>query len=264
MRKISIILILSLLSLNAHAWAWSEHRFLAYMAAEHLTPSTQAFIDRYLDQHIMQYSNWMDRYVDSPMCRKSGISHMGYVKTDGTIPEDNRSNSIPSIRKSIDILSNWKEYNDSTVRVNIVYLIHLIPEIHCPSHIYLEELGTKEEGQKKIWAPFKYDGVKQRSYHYFWDSSLSKLYPQKGNDELLAILDTWDEAKIAEACKGTVYDWARDNVSRIRLVFDWYKPEVGSEFLQEEHGWLVEEQIRKGAYRLAWVLNNLFDKEGGK
>ena len=53
--------------------------------------------------------------------------------------------------------------------------------------------------------------------------------------------------------------WARAHL-RCRVVYDWAKPgdDIDEGFLRE-HGALPVDQALRGAYRLARVLNDLFD-----
>ena len=263
MRKTILIILAVLVCCPGYSWAWKEHRLMAYMASGHLTPSTQAFLDRYLDQNIFEYATWMDRYRDSPGYTQTNECHMIWVDADGTLPvkESGSGRALPLMKEAINILSNWQDYNDSTIYINIVYLIHLIPEMHTPGHFYLHEVEENHTALvKKMWAPFTFDGKKEKSYHYFWDQGVTKLYPDITMDEFVKKFDTWDEEKQAEVCQGTLDDWALDNISRIRQIYDWYVPSAPRTFMTEEHGWLIEEQARRAGYRLAKVLNDLFDK----
>ena len=55
-------------------------------------------------------------------------------------------------------------------------------------------------------------------------------------------------------------DWALECARSCRVVYDWAKPgdDIDEGFLRE-HGALPVDQALRGAYRLARVLNGLFD-----
>lgn len=255
-------LALSLWCTAARAWGGNEHRLMAYLAQEHLTPNTQAFLDRYLDQSITAYASWMDRYRDSPGYEQTTHWHMISVAKDGSFEEDGTGKGLTKLKTAIDILSHWRDYNDSTVYINLVYVIHLVPEMHCPAHYYLAELGDAKEARRRCFQPFTL-GDKALKYHGFWDGSITRLYPGITEEKFLEIFDTWAPEKQKEVSDGTPEDWARDNISRIRQIYDWcdYGQKVDADFLIQ-HRWLPEEQARRAGYRLARLLNDLFDKEG--
>ena len=60
--------------------------------------------------------------------------------------------------------------------------------------------------------------------------------------------------------EGTPADWALECARSCRVVYDWAKPgdDIDEGFLRE-HGALPGDQALRGAYRLARVLNDLFD-----
>ncbi|MCQ2156247.1 MAG: S1/P1 nuclease [Bacteroidales bacterium] len=261
MRKTLATLLLTLLCTVAGAWGGTEHRLMAYMAQGHLTKNTQAFLDRYLDMPIMEYATWMDRYRDSPGYKETTRWHMVSVDADGNFEPDGLGKAIPKLTKALDILRNWREYNDSTVYINIVYVIHLVPEIHCPAHYYLGKLGDAKELRRRGWQPIHIKG-KEVKYHGFWDGIITRLYPGITPDQFVELFDNWTPEKQKEVSDGTPADWGRDNITRISQIYDWcqYGDTVPDDFA-EQHRWLPEIQVRLGAYRLARTLNDLFDKE---
>lgn len=229
---------------------------MAYMAQQHLTQNTQAFLNRYLDQSITEYATWMDRYRNSPGYEQTTLWHMVSVNADGSFEIDGRGKALTKLKEIIGILSNYKEYNDSTVHINLVYIIHLIPEIHCPAHYYINEPDIINRGWQTVYV-----AGTQFTYHHLWDCSITQLYPDVNYPEFVAIFDTWSEEEQRECSNGTPDDWCRDNLSRVRQIYDWAQPNetLPDDFLQI-HRDLPETHARLGAYRLARVLNDLFDK----
>ena len=241
---------------SAYAWSGVEHKLMAYMAQRHVTPNTQAFLDRYLDQPFEEYACWMDRYRDSPGYEPTTKWHMVSVDADGNFEEDGTGKALTKLKKAIEILSNYKEYNDSTVHINIVYVLHLVPEIHCPAHYYIGDPDKINRG----WQPVIIKG-KTVKYHGFWDGSIKRLNPKSGYRELARMYDNWPLEKQIEVSNGTPEDWCRDNLTRVRDIYDWAQPgDVLPDDFLEQHRDLPETQVRLGGYRLARLLNDLFDK----
>lgn len=256
MKRLLTLIMMLVASLSAFAWGGKEHRFMAYMAEQHLTQNTRAFLERYLDQSLTEYASWMDRYRDSPGYKPTTKWHMVSVDAQGNFEPDGNGKALPKLNEAIKILSNYKEYDDSTVHINIVYVIHLVPEIHCPAHYYIGEPDKIKRG----WQPVIFKGKKVK-YHGFWDGSMNTLYPNMTYVQLLGIFDIWSPEKQREVSNGTPDDWCRDNLTRVKAIYDWAKPNdvLPDDFL-EQHRELPETQVRLGGYRLARLLNDLFDK----
>ena len=66
-------------------------------------------------------------------------------------------------------------------------------------------------------------------------------------------------------CKGTLKDWVKQCVTDNRTSFKYIVP--GEDFAKipkEQHDEMValaDQQLQYAAYRLAFLLNNIFDKE---
>ena len=93
MKKLICLLLMLCAGTAAFAWGGREHRLIAYIAEAHLTPRTRQVLDRYLDQSIVEYSTWMDRYRTAPGYEITTYWHMVTIDEDGNVPpEPLRSN----------------------------------------------------------------------------------------------------------------------------------------------------------------------------
>ena len=74
------------------------------------------------------------------------------------------------------------------------------------------------------------------------------------------LLDTSSEAEIAEICKGDVFDWGED-AARTATPLRHYKAgdEIDPVKFKHENLAIGELLIRKAGYRLAKVLNEIFE-----
>lgn len=121
-------------------WGREGHETIAKIAERNLTKRAKKRIEKYLGGHsIVYYAKWMDEYRKTPE----------YAFTDGwhTAPVDarlhysdellnpKRGNAIYGLESAIRILENYREQSDSTVAVNLKYVIHLVGDMHCPAHI---------------------------------------------------------------------------------------------------------------------------------
>ena len=260
-----IIFLLSLLTLSfgtqsAKAWGDWGHHISAYIAEKHLTPKAKERCQHYLQHSLPHYSSWQDYWRYSPPFEAMHYWHQNFIDKDfntighkGVISRD----AIPQIERIVKEMGKgrYKKMNDSLVTVNLKLLIHMISDIHCPSHVdYPKDAGFKG-------APIYIKG-KRFGRHHFWDDSPRLLHPKWKADNFVEACDTYDKKQIKRVCKGTPSDWARENAHNMVVTYDcWEKgddlrkmPKEQVEVIDN----LVNEQLRKGAYRLAAVLNNIF------
>ena len=104
-----------------------------------------------------------------------------------------------------------------------------------------------------------YNG-KKRDYHGLWDSGLVGAVNPGSYTDLAEVLDRSSDAQIAEIVKGDVYDWGED-VANTALRLRKYKANDVISPSQFKHDYLDEGEllIRKAGYRLAKVLNDIFE-----
>ena len=88
MKKLICLLLMLCAGTAAFAWGGREHRLIAYIAEAHLTPRTRQVLDRYLDQSIVEYSTWMDRYRTAPGYEITTYWHMVTIDKDGSVPPE--------------------------------------------------------------------------------------------------------------------------------------------------------------------------------
>ena len=91
MKKLICLLLMLCAGTAAFAWGGREHRLIAYIAEAHLTPRTRQVLDRYLDQSIVEYSTWMDRYRTAPGYEITTYWHMVTIDKDGNVVKDGAS-----------------------------------------------------------------------------------------------------------------------------------------------------------------------------
>ena len=272
---------------SAMAWgAWS-HRLVAYIAKDHLTPKAKATVEHYIGDNMVKDATWMDRVAS--WTKKSEWHIPGYYETSSwhmvTVDKNLRlSNArkytadgdlLPNLGKCIERLKNYRELSDSAVVTNLRCVLHMVGDMHCPSHTYYLEFPhtfgemspAKGGGIPRIGRNDQrsviYNG-KKTTYHKVWDGlSIRALYPKFGakyepyRDEFEKL---YSPAQIKKICKGTIEDWALENARNIRPIYDWIEErnhDIDTAFL-EEHRDLSISQLMKSAYRLAHVLNECF------
>ena len=255
---ISVIVALMSCCLSASAWNKVGHDAIAYIAECHLTPRAKANIERYLDGYSIVYTaSWPDMVRLQPAYAHTHKWHGSTVTPEGKYMRRRSGNwdAVMGLEQTMAKLENHKQMTDSAVAVDLKILVHLIGDLHCPSHASFED---HPQGKFK----FKLCG-NEFQFHQYWDAAPDNSHKWYYTDYQYN-LDRWPEEKQKEVAKGTPLEWTEENARLSREIYDRIHPGDDLDraqtydfqiFTQE----LTDQQIVKAGYRLAAVLNSLFD-----
>ncbi len=259
-------------SFEAKAWGTVAHHAAVYMAEQNLTPKTKAEIRKYLPHTLTYYATWMDHYRCTIPYEPLDWWHNVAVDEKNNIVElEGRSGYVQSIR-IINEMKDYKNLPDSTIALNIKLLTHMIVDLHCPSHN--RYLAPPFDWKKPKWAPgysqglkFKYKG-KKMGYHGFWDNSPAIFHKGWTCETFNEKLGNLNKKAIKKVCKGTLTDWVNQSVKDNRASFKYIV--AGEDFAKipkEQHDEMValaDRQLQYAGYRLAHLLNSIFDPQSIK
>lgn len=241
---------------SAFGWGKMGHDAIAYIAECHLTPKAKKTIEKYIGTSIVHYASWMDAYRFEPQYAHTSLWHTAWVddndEYDPTRKPD--GNAIKGIEDTMELLRDYKSLDDSTVVVSIKYLVHLVGDMHCPTHV-------------------KYPGIKgfniyvdgrKLNYHGVWDSYVLDCNVRWNGMEFQHILDRCTKREI----QGHHRRIGTRLVPRLRRLLpanlragtadqQFKSPDVWEDFLNPALP-IAERQILYAGYRLAHVLNELF------
>ncbi len=248
---------LSMTCTSVLAWDGKGHTTVAYIAERHLTPRAKANITKYTDNRpISYYASWMDYYRKYPGYEMTHHWHVDYwTDADRTDAEGNPAEpvAVHQIKRIVNEMADFRSLNDSTVLVNIKFLTHLVGDMHCPVHIDFPK-----------YRPMSVNvyGKKVR-YHKMWDGMVVDIKHKGMSPRTLAEeLDKCDDEAIAAIVKGTPDDWYAESIAEATHAYD-IMPKKGKLTTDNYFNAAVEiadSQIRNAGYRLAAVLNSIFDK----
>ena len=167
-RIIFIILVGLTAAAPAFGWGREGHETIAKIAENHLKPSAKKKIEKYLGGYsIVHFAKWMDDYRHTPEYKFTTTWHTAPVDASLKYNEDllnpEKGDAIYGLEGAIKALENYKELPDSAVAVNIKYVLHLVGDMHCPSHV-------KYTGRKMNFKMYMPKSTTQIGAHAFWDS----------------------------------------------------------------------------------------------
>ena len=263
--KISILvlaLVATMCTQSAMAWGGWGHHISAYIAEKHLTPEAKAKCQHYLKHNLPHYSAWQDYWRHSDPFKESSYWHSTYVNKQydviGYKGDETRDAAYQVNRITKEMTKGkYKNMSDSLVAVNLKLLIHMVVDMHCPSHIvYTKDVGAARPSRK----------VKGKKYghHKFWDASPQLMHPRWKADHFVKAYDTYTPREIKKICKGNAFKWSAQSAKSILKTGNYW--ERGDEFrdFSEEQRKNIDETLREqlayAGYRLAATLNKIFSK----
>ena len=260
MKPLYALLIVALFAAPHAVFAWGQngHDAVAAIAEYNLTPKARATVEKYLGgRSIIYYSTWMDHYRHTPEYKYTTQWHTAAVDdkfrhTDAVAREG--GDAITAVNKAILDLRDYKKLSDETVALNIRVLVHLLGDMHCPVHVKYTTIKTNFNvliNGKKV------------SYHSVWDGNVVDVH-RWGYMEWMHQMNRLNKDQIAEVTAGAPRDWFHQTALDSRVIYDWVKPNAelnGTDYRDflNKAAPLAESQLQKAGYRLAKVLNDLFD-----
>lgn len=283
MKRLLVIISLVLLSQSAFSWGWM-HRVVAFTAQENCTPATRQVLDRYLDVPLNNIALWTDHfrarpwapedYSDAPNYVFQALEHAVSVDENcrplmHSNRPDGNGEAYSALLHYIDDLANYKERSDSAVVVALKMVTHCVADVHCPGHILYsidkdtpDMMGGGIAGGYGIWK-HKYNG-RDITLHALLDGG-EQCHPDFGKS--LALFHDYLTVPVEEQRKlieGTLADYIQDAALRSKVVYTWLQPGDATDetfYTTPSHEQLFFYLFRASAYRLAHILNTVFDPE---
>ena len=268
-----IVSIIAIVVLCGTSFAWDRraHATVAKIAENHLTPTAKAYLDKYLNnKSIVYYASYADDHKDEILVdlgykpenanKQVTFPHTFEANDDCTVFRGMRKGNkfvkncvYMADQYAANLKANHATMSDSLRVLHVAMLVHWLGDMHCPEHIRYPEDQTIGYYMVK-W------GERDVRYHTLWDGILfGEIHPW-GFSDCALMLDTCSKEEITEICKGDIYDWGKDTATASRPVHDYKEGDVINRLeYRNKFGLLAEWQVRKAGYRLAKILNDIFE-----
>lgn len=257
--RIFVALCLAFISSEAMAWSAQTHNTIGHIAEQHLTTEAKQKCHHYLRHTLAYYAVWQDDVAFSKEYAESRFWHGVRYDAKNRYQYRNGQNAITQIMRIYDQMKEggYKKLTDSAIIVNLKFLIHMVGDMHCPSHNYYDDDPNPKYKRFSIL-----DKGKKVHWHRFWDRSAGYFHRGWSCTDFAKKIDTLSEKEIAKICKGSVEQWAKQNGKEMREPYSLLVRHTELKSMPEENikrmTELVDMQILRGAYRLAYIINDIF------
>ncbi len=263
MKKILIVAALfTLLACTSKVFAWGTtgHRVIAEIAERNLNKKAQKNVKGLLDdQHMAFWANWPDfiksdttkrwdhthiwHFVNAP----AGMSKDEFVEYINNLSQDNVYSAIKSLKTTLADKTKSKEERKEA----LVFLIHLVGDMHQPMHTGREE----DRGGNRI----KVSWFRQETnLHALWDSKLVD-FEKYSYTEYATVLNVATKREKKEMQSGALEDWLYDSHLIANEVYSTVNTddELSFQYMYKVSP-IVNGQLQKAGLRLAQLLNDIF------
>ncbi len=261
--KISVLVLALVATLSiqsAKAWGGFGHGAIAYVAEQHLTPKAKAECRRYLKHTLPWYASWMDHWRAVPPFHPTNAWHGFSASVGGVVDwEKGNGKAMGQVQNILATMRDgkYKSLPDSLVRHNLLILVHALPDMHCPVHVGFS---------RKDYPEYKYQltrNGKPYKMHGFWDGSPG--FQRRGwtFEKYASVVDVIPEKQIKKIIKkGNLEYWGRDIIKQAHRAYAITPEDKDIAKLTADEKAdvlaLADEMAMKAAYRLAYVLNEIF------
>lgn len=236
-------------------WGQTGHRVVGLIAEKHLSKRAKKAIDALLKGHSLAYaSTFADEIKSDKAYDAYGPWH--YVNYDmdkryDPNNADDRGDIVYGIQKSMEVLSNEKS-SEADKSFYLKLLIHFIGDLHQPLHVGQAE----DQGGNRIQVSWF---SRNSNLHRVWDSDLIDGYSMSYEELAEELMRSTSKTELQIFQEGNYLDWVEESHQTAAVV---YASASNGDRLNYQYGYefnpLVFEQLKKGGYRLAKLLNEVF------
>ena len=267
MKKIVLLISASILFVgDALAFNAFGHQSIAALADKYLTDNAKKEVKATLKTDMVKASTWLNT-----LRKKQGLTHTNGWHTT-TLDANGKSTTmaendgIVQLEKSIAVLRDRANQSDSLVQASLRTLIHLVGDLHCISHIYIDGNDATKGFTYKTWNELTAEGkgfycskTYDTSWYKLWENKFAGRYtlftPQYYGDDI----DIFANEKKTEYEKGTPRFWVENVGEDVVRALETFQPgKVVPAQMNERQEPVHNRCMAKAAYRLAALLNDIF------
>jgi len=263
MRKLLILFsVFIVMSYTSHirAWGTTGHRVIAEVAERNLNGKAKKNVKHLLDkQHMAYWANWAD-FIKSDKTGKWDHTHIWhFVNAPANMPKNEflvyiKNLEQPNVYKAINelkVIVKDKNKSKEERKEALVFLIHLMGDMHQPMHTGREE----DRGGNKIKVSWF---GQTTNLHSLWDSKLVD-FEKYSYTEYATVLNVLTKNEKRDLQAGNLEDWLYDSHTISNHVYSMVKPDEDLSFnYNYQMRPIVDGQLQKAGLRLAKLLNELF------
>jgi hypothetical protein len=245
-----IPIILMFIPIYIYAWGKEGHEIIADIAQKKLNKGVEQQVQKYLgDITFEQASVWMDEVRSDHSYDYMKTWHYVNIDPGSTYVKAPEGDIVSELLIVINELKNYRKMENKEVNKDLKILFHLCGDITQPLHTgYGSDRGGND-------VKIKYNN-KPVNLHHIWDTDII-LSENITIDTCLNDAEKWTHAEKKTNKKIDVMQWMNDSRSYLPAVYNIKDKTITRDYINISKN-IIENQLIKGGYRLAAVLNSIF------
>lgn len=256
MRRLLALLLATSFTLSASAWGPKGHDVVAYVAENNLSKRALKRVEAILDGKSMVYvANWLDNASHTPEYAYTKTWHYVNVEpSEGSYSQSQlepKGDVVTAVNSIVERLKSG-ELTVEEERVELMMLIHLVGDMHCPMHA-----GHKSD-RGGNGTQVKYFG-KNKNLHSVWDSEIVESAHRWSYSEWQQNIDRANKKQQKMLTQGTPNDWIEETVLLAHDIYE--RSTIGGNLSYDYVAYyapVIEQQLLKGGLRLAKLLEEIY------
>ncbi len=251
--KTILIPLFILIPIFSFAWGAAGHQMVADIAKQKLNPGIEAKVQQFLDSTTFEKAaTWMDDVRSEHTYDYMKTWHYVNIEKGDTYVKNPKGDVVSELNDVMTELKNYPKMKAEDVKKDLEILFHLCGDITQPLH---DGYGS-DKGGNDVTVTFN---VKQTNLHHVWDIDI--IDNEKITvDSCMKVANAWTPAQLKSIEKMNTMDWMSDARAFLPQVYDFSNGTLTQAYA-DKNKIVVEQQLAKGGFRLATVLNKIF---GGK
>jgi len=256
-KRLFSILVLLLQATAALAWGQKGHDVTAFIAECHLTPRAAARVAAVLDGHSpVYYANWADNVCHTDEYRYTAPWHYANIdegKTFETMRRNPAGDVVSAVEMIVDSLKSGSLSPESEA-FYLKHLIHFLGDIHCPMH----SGHLTDRGGNDIPVLFFNSAT---NLHSVWDTKLVEAARKWSYTEWKQQIDIATDPEREAISAGTPAEWLVETNGICTGIYEATPAgtKISFDYIAE-YTPVIERQFLRGGYRLARLLNEIYDR----
>lgn len=250
MKTIPVLIILFIIPLYFYAWGKEGHMIVAGIAKTKLNKGIEEKIQKYLGPLTFEEASvWMDEIKSDHTYDFMKVWHYVNIEDNETYVKSADGDLISELNLVIKELNNYRNSDMEEVTTDLKILFHLCGDITQPLHA---GYGSDKGGND---ITLKYNTV-NTNLHHIWDTDIITA----GNittESCLHVAEKLSEKEKKSYEKINIMQWMQDSRSLLFSVYNIKDKKIDDDYINLNKS-IVENQLIKGGYRLAAVLNEIF------
>jgi hypothetical protein len=249
-KLITVALALMLLANPYQSFAWGHkgHAIVAEVAFQYMSPTAKANVMKLLDgMSIEDAANWMDAIKsDHANDYMKPYHYIDIEKGGKEMPAG--ENIVTTLQKTLKDLDNINALSKEEVKLRLLFLMHLIGDLHQPLHIGY----PGDKGGNDVQLSFFGRGS---NLHAVWDTEIIEYKGINVADVLKT--NTYTLEQLATVKKIDVIGWAGQTRSHLKDAYKLPSAKVSDQYI-DANATVIEAQLLNAGIRLGAVLDHYF------